>query len=56
MAIHNRFNRYGRHFEQMGRAAGRPMGWRYSAQARPVRSYLISALAQGYGTAGGLFW
>ena len=46
MAIHNRFNRYGRQFEQMGRAAGRPMGVAVFGPSQAGKSYLISALAR----------
>ncbi len=45
-AIQNQFNRYARQFEQMQRAAGRPMGVAVFGPSQAGKSYLISALAR----------
>ncbi|PID44685.1 MAG: hypothetical protein CSB48_01230 [Proteobacteria bacterium] len=45
-AIQNKFNRYARQFEQMQRAAGRPMGVAVFGPSQAGKSYLISALAR----------
>lgn len=46
VAIQNKFNRFARQFEQMHRAASRPMGVAVFGPSQAGKSYLISALAR----------